>query len=56
MGCKRQNSENELIRITKCDEEDEVLFCKVTKKATVAECAMYNDNEDVSGITLSYLG
>ena len=34
MGCKEHNRENALMRVIKCNEENMVLFCKVTIRAT----------------------
>jgi hypothetical protein len=51
MGYNEYNLRIEPMKITKCDDENEVMFCKVTNRATVPRPAMYEDNEDVSKVT-----
>jgi len=43
--------ENEATKITKCDKDTKVLFCKVTKRAIGPKLAMYDDNGDVIRIS-----
>jgi hypothetical protein len=50
MGCNEYNWENELMKITKCEEENKVLNFKVTNRATGPKLATYDDNENVSGV------
>jgi len=42
---------NEVRKITKCDKDSKVLYCKVTNRATDPKPAMYGDNGDVIGVS-----
>jgi hypothetical protein len=39
------------MKITKCDEETNILFGKVTNRATGPQPVTHDDSEDVSGVT-----
>ena len=42
---------NDLMKVTKCDDENEVVFRKVTNRAKVPEPALFDGEEDISGFT-----
>ena len=39
------------MKVTKCDDENEVVFRKVTNRAKVPEPALFDGEEDISGFT-----
>jgi hypothetical protein len=42
--------------VAKCDEENMVLFCNVTNRATGSKPARRNENEEASGATSVEIG
>jgi hypothetical protein len=41
------------MKVTKCDDENEVMFRKFTNEANGSKPAMFGDKEDVSGVTIN---